>query len=448
MNPAVPSENLGLLFAYYLVKIPIFVITQIRNYMNKYFWKAFLLLLPLCAAVSCDIIGELLQTDPTVFQVTLAEQQLNASKTEVAAKVVCDVKWTAKLEDSSWGSITQTIMSDDKSGIVLISLGFNEGKEKRSNILTVTAGSKTMSLSIDQEGTASLINPAALQLRGTEASTLSFLPGLDWKLATETDWIKLSERTSGLAGIDVNLAISAKEEFIDVGTREGALTFTFDGKYKVTVPVTQYQTDAVILEQEALNVDYNAQTVSVKVDYNTDYTVSTDATWVHRQQPAATKALSVSEESFSIDLNNTSKARTAVVTFTGGEGGKVKTTLTIVQEGRDPILDVTTCGLYGIVGMNYTLKPNTMQTSRILKGDGTYIYRILDFKDLYICEVTGLPVVQEDGSKCTLHVVLTQTGATLMDRSPECLLVGQTDELRWYRVVGGSEYFIIANTIK
>ena len=447
MNPAVPSENLGLLFMYISAKIHIFVFTQIRNHMNKYFWKAFLLLLPLCAAVSCEMLEEMFQVDPTVFEVSLAEPQLNASQTEVAAKVVCDVKWTAKLEDSSWGSISQTIMSDDKSGIVLISLGFNEGKEKRSNTLTVTAGSKTMSLSIDQEGTASLIKPAALQLRGTEASTLSFLPGVDWKLATETDWIKLSERTNGLAGIDVNLAISAKEEFIDVGTREGALTFTFDGKYKVTVPVTQYQTDAVILEQETLNADSKAQTVSVKVDYNTDYTVSTDATWVHRQQAAATKALKVNEESFSIDLNPTSQARTAVVTFTGGEGGKVKTQLTIVQEGHDPILDNTTCGLYNL-SVDIKPQPNSMQTSRILNGDGTYTYRIIEFKDLYICEVTGLPVVQEDGSKCTLHVTLTRGGATKIDRTSECILVGQTDELRWYRVVDDTAYFIIPNTIK
>lgn len=406
------------------------------------------MLLPLLTFVSCEMLEEMLQTEPTVFEASLTEQQLNASQTEVTAKITCDVKWTAKLADSSWGSIAQTLVSENNTGIVVISLGFNEGKEKRSNILNITAGSKTLSLCIDQEGIGSLINPAAIQLRGTEASEVSFMPGVDWKLATETGWVALPERTSGIAGIEAKLAISANEEFIDLGTREGALTFTFDGKYKVTVPVTQYQTDAVILEKSRLEVDSKAQTVSVNVDYNTDYTVSTDATWVHRQQATATKALKVSEESFSIDLNPTSQARTAVVTFTGGEGGKVKTQLTIVQEGHDPILDNTTCGLYGMAGMTYTLQPNSMQASRILNGDGTYTYRIIEFKDLYICHVTGLPVVQAEESKSTLRVVLSQAGVTLLDRSAECLLVGQTDELRWYRVVGDTAYFIIPNTIK
>ena len=311
--------------------------------MKKYFWKAFLLLLPLCAAVSCDVLGEMLQTDPTVFEASMTEQQLNASQTEVTAKVICDVRWTAKLEDSSWGSVSQTLVTDDKSGIVVIDLGFNEGKEKRSNVLTITAGTKTMSLSFDQEGTASLITPAALQLRGTEASSLAFMPGVDWKLATESEWIALPERTSGLAGVDASLSISAKEEFIDLGTRTGSVVFTFDGKYQVSVPVTQYQTDAVILEQETLNADYKAQTLTLKVDSNFDYTVSTEATWVHRAQPAATKALNVSEESFTVDQNPTSQTRTAVVNFAGGEGGKATAKLTIVQEGHDPILDITTC---------------------------------------------------------------------------------------------------------
>ena len=405
------------------------------------------MLLPLLAVMSCEMLEEMLQTDPTVFEASLTEQQLNASQTEVTAKIVCDVKWTAKLADSSWGSISQTLVSENNTGLVVISLGFNEGKEKRSNILNISAGSKTLSLCIDQEGIGSLISPAAIQLRGTEASEVSFLPGVDWKLATESDWIALPERTSGLAGVEAKLSVSANEEFIDLGTREGALTFTFDGKYKVTVPVTQYQTDAVILEQTELEADYKAQTLTVKVDSNTDYTVSTDATWVHRQQTTATKALNVSEESFSIDVNPTSKARTAVVTFTGGKGGKASAKLTIFQGGHDPILDNTTCGLYGIAGMDYTLQPNTMQVSRVLSGN-TFSYRIIEFTDLYLCEVTGLPVVQEDESKCTLHLTVSRAGATLLSIDSECLLVGQSDELRWYRVVGDSAYFIIGNTIK
>ena len=416
--------------------------------MKKFIWKAILLILPLCAAMSCEMLEEIFQTDPTVFEASLTPTQINASQTEVTAKVICDVKWSAKLEDSSWGSIVQTIMSEDKSGIVVINLGFNEGKEKRSNTLTITAGSKTMSLCIDQEGVGSLIKPSPLQLRGTEPVAVGFLPGVDWKLSSDTDWIALPERTSGLAGVDVNLSFAAKEEFIDLGTREGAITFTFDNKYKVSVPVTQYQTDAVILEQTRLEVDSKAQTVTVKVDYNTDYTVSTDATWVHRQQVTATKALKVSEESFSIDLNPTSQPRTAVVTFTGGEGGKVKTQLTIVQEGHDPILDITTCGLYNIGGKNYTVQPNLMQASRILNGDGTYQYKLLMYQDLTLCTLSSIPQEQENDTVRTLRIIVTRTGATLADVSAECTLIGQNDELRWYRVTGGSEYFIIPNSIK
>ena len=398
--------------------------------------------------MSCDQLMEMMQMEPTIFDVSLTETQLNASQTEVTVKVLCDIKWSAKLSDSSWGEIKETVFSEGNTGIVVIGLGFNEGKDTRSNVITVTAGTKTASLAIDQGGLADLIKPSSLQIRGTEAATLDFKPGVNWTLSSDTEWIALPERTSGLAGVDVSLSVSAKEEFVDVGTREGALTFTFDGKHTVSVPVTQYQTDAVILEATKLEANSKAQTVSVKVDYNTDYTVTTDATWIHRQDPVPTKALNVGEEYFSIDANPTSKARTAEVVFAGGEGGKVTAKLTIVQEGHDPILDITTIGLFGVSGMDVQIQPNSMQASRTLNGDGTYTYRIIEFNDLYICEVTGLPVVQEDESKCSLRLTITKAGASYMDRSSECLLVGQTDELRWYRVVGDSAYFIIPNTIK
>ena len=404
------------------------------------------MLLPLCIAVSCDQIMEMMQTGPTVFEVSLTETQLNASHTETSVKVKCDFKWTAKLEDSSWGSITETTVWGD-DGIVVINLGFNKDAASRSNTLTITSGKTSKSVDIRQGGLDDLIKPSSIQLRGTEASELSFLPGVDWKLATETGWIALPERTSGLAGIEAKLSVSANEEFIDLGTREGALTFTFDDKYTVTVPVTQYQTDAVILESTRLEADYKAQSLTMKVDSNTDYTVSTEASWVHRQSSCSTKALNVSEELFAIEENPTSTTRTAVVTFTGGEGGKATAELTIVQEGYDSILDNRTCGVYGF-GIDYQLQPNTMQTSRTLNGDGTYTYTLLLFTDMTVCRLSGLPVVQDDGSSCTLRLSVTRAGTSLLDRSAECVLVGQDDDLRWYRVSGGAQYFIIGNTIK
>ena len=403
------------------------------------------MLLPLCIAVSCDQIMEMIQTGPTVFEVSLTETQLNASHTETSVKVKCDFKWTAKLEDSSWGSITETTVWGD-DGIVVISLGFNKDAASRSNTLTITSGKSSKSVDIRQGGLDDLIKPSSIQLRGTEASELSFLPGVDWKLATETGWIALPERTSGLAGIEAKLSVSANEEFIDLGTREGALTFTFGDKYTVAVPVTQYQTDAVILESTRLEADYKAQSLTMKVDSNTDYTVSTEASWVHRQSPCSTKALNVSEELFAIEENPTSATRTAVVTFTGGEGGKATAELTIVQEGYDSILDNRTCGVYGF-GIDYQLQPNTMQTSRTLNGDGTYTYTLLLFTDMTVCRLSGLPVVQDDGSSCTLRLSVTRAGTSLLDRSAECVLVGQDDDLRWYRVSGGAQYFIIGNTI-
>ena len=406
------------------------------------------MLLPLCIAVSCDQIMEMIQTGPTVFEVSLTETQLNASHTETSVKVKCDFKWTAKLEDSSWGSIQETTVWGD-DGIVVINLGFNKNAASRSNTLTITSGKSSKCVDIRQGGLDDLIKPSSIQLRGTEPASISFMPGLDWTLTTKTDWIVLPDPVFGFRDNEAVVSIKAKDEFIDVGSREGSviLDFHLPDQYQVVIPVVQYQTDAVILETDRFAAESKAQTLTLRVDSNTDYTVSTQATWVHRQDPVSTKAMNVSEETFAIDENPTSTARSAVVTFTGGSEGKVTAELTIVQEGYDPILDNRTCGVYGF-GIDYQLQPNTMQTSRTLNGDGTYTYTLLLFTDMTVCRLSGLPVVQDDGSSCTLRLSVSRAGVSLLDRSAECVLVGQDDELRWYRVSGGAQYFIIGNTIK
>lgn len=418
-----------------------------ENMMKSIIRKAFLLLIPL--AVSCDQLMEMLQTEPTVFQVSLTSDSINASQTEVSAKIVCDIKWTAKLQDSSWGSIKETVVAGDNTGIVVIDLGFNQSGESRSNVLVVTAGSKTSSVSIVQEGTETLFKPGKIQLRGVDAATLNFMPGTEWKMTSAPEWMDTPSRLSGLAGVEATMSIKAKEEFVDVGSRNGVINFTFDGKYNVSLPVEQYQTDAIILETTGTEIDCKAQTVSFKVDFNTEYTVSCDEDWIHAVNPSpSTKALNVGEVTISVDENPTSRLRVAHVNIAGGEQGKLVSEFTITQNGRDKILDKTECGLYGVSGTDYIVQPNLMQATRTLNGDGTYSYTILLYKDLMYCTLSGLPVVQEDETRCTLHLTISTLAKTLVDRTAECVLVGQSQDLRWYRVVNGSEYFIIGNCIQ
>ena len=241
-----------------------------------------LILLPLVLWVSCltkretavvtdkDKVPEQ-PTEPTQFEATLSEALFNASQTLLTVTVTCDMDWSAKLEDASWGAMgVVQKAADGHGGTVTVDLGFNTGKETRSNKVILTSGTAKLTKEFVQQGVDELVKPSALYLRGTQEGVLQFTPGMPWKVELADDsWLE-AHPFEGAAGGPVSVSISAKEESVEKENRSGSVKIIFGGKYEVLVPVTQAgnddllnQTGRVIqLEDDLVEAEANVTQVS------------------------------------------------------------------------------------------------------------------------------------------------------------------------------------------
>lgn len=417
--------------------------------MKKIIWKASLFLLSLVTCLSCngvafefyqDIVPG--QKDPTVFAATLSAEEVNASQTAITLAVSCDQPWTVKLEDASWAKLGTVEAGTGYNGKLSIDLGFHTGTQVRRNAVVLSSGSTTLRRAFVQTGIGELVQPAALQLRGTRADTLRFFPGMDWTAqAADAPWLSFPDGKSGKAGEQARLAVAALEEYQD-GQREAAVKLVFGGQYELSVPVTQYQTDALILPAaEALLDAKGPQVLTVEVDANVDYTVTVEGhlSWVRYEGPAPTKAITRTAEQFTVEANPTSAPRDARILFTAANG--LSATFVLHQEGRDPLLDQTVCTVC-YDNLQVGVRPNTAQVSCRVKGDA-YSWSVRDIPARTVCTVSGIPVRLEEDAACTLVLSCRQGDAILIDRQVDFVLIGQDRNLRWFRSVDGKGYAIV-----
>ena len=378
----------------------------------------------------------------------------NATQTELSVLVYTDVAWTAELEDPSWCRILNLRQESDHTGEFTLSFIFNDSEDPRTSAVIIKCGTQTERKEFMQTGLPDLFQPHPLRLRSTEAAELVFTPFMDWTLdVSESDeqWLLLPEARSGAAGKKVKLSLAAREEFVDVGTREGTLLFTFGPEKKqVSVPVLQYQKDAIFLGEEAVSLEFFPSTFSIGVDTNIEFSVDLGgADWVHLDGVTPTKVLDHSEAVFSVDRNEGELARSTVIRFagTGENGAGPAGEVTLTQAGKDPILNVSTEGIYGVGGYDYILEPNVAQSSRTTLGDGNYIYRLLHLDKRAVCTVGSIPEDLADGAAATLHITLYRNEITLVNTDIDCIQLGSDADLRWLKgnlSQNVNWYFIVA----
>ena len=330
--------------------------------------------------------------DPDVFQVTLEQSHVNAATLAIVVTVTCDQEWTAVLTDGSWCELGEPVTGEDNVSTFSLLLGFNTSETARHNTLIVKSGNKETRHLFSQDGTAGLFTPGILQLRGTEAGTVTFTTSLDWTASAREDWLQLLQ-ASGKAGEPGLLRVAARDEFVDVGFRRDTVTILFDGTYSLKVPVTQYQKDVVILGTESVALDYTAQSFTVETDSNVDYTIHADDDWIHPVTTPGTRSLNHGTDLFTVDENPLREPRIGSVTFMSvtADGAAMNSAFTVVQTARHPLLWHTACGLYGLDGKDIVCQPNSWQSSVRKLPDGTFSFRLLHPESLTVHALDGIP---------------------------------------------------------
>lgn len=148
--------------------------------------------------------------------------------------------------------------------------------------------------------------------------------------ATCKDWIS-QVGTKALATEKLAFSIAANESY---DNREGKITIKqTDGNLSETIVVKQKQTDVILIPTSEYNLSNEAQTLSIEVQSNIQFEVSSATEWIHYVE---TKALSTSTIELSIDANESYYSRQGQITVIGREGN-IQSIIRIYQEQTDAL---------------------------------------------------------------------------------------------------------------
>lgn len=396
-------------------------------------------LFPVLAALACQSESEKM---PEVLRLLPEKTTLGALETEVSVKVECDLKtWTVELSDPTWGEVEIQTVTKKSGGTLVFRMGANTAEESRKNTLILKAGKGEYNKTITQGGLKEFFQPRSLQLSGTAESGISFNPPSSWtaEIVQGSEWLVL-KTPSGSAG-NATLAVVAKDPNEAVGSREGSIRVTI-GSYRLDIPVVQGQKDVILSGDTDLAYSFEGREITVRTQYNIDYQVTTSAKWI---KYVTTKApLHEKEETFLLEENEGPEARTGTIRFapfasSDSHSADVSLTVTVTQGGKDPILNITQPGLYGVGGMDYALGTDGWnQLARKQEADGTLRFRLLNAVSLSAVTLSG---IREEAS-CNLHALLQSRERTLLEEDYPASLIYTKDGLGWFKV-SDQTYFIV-----
>ena len=383
------------------------------------------LLLPLLALAATSCVAP--EKEATVLYVTVPAINVSAVDTHLDAIVTCDAKWTVTLDDESWARIEST-EANSQGGIFRIVFGPNASEDSRRVGLVTKSGEKVFSLVITQGGASSFFSPRKITISGAESGFTRFTTPSAWsaEVTEGKDWLTL-KTTSGSAGI-VNLECVPADANENVGARTANIKVHI-GDIAFDVPVTQGQKDVIYLEP-GTNIDmpYEGGEFSVLTKSNVNYSIACSDRWV---QHATTKALNEATEQFTVNRNPGADTRVASIAFRA-EG--ILTTITVTQEGHDPILDIYTPTLSGIFGYSCEFGQDYWnQSLSRTSATGEYSYTFMSSKFLSVYEIAGIDTTAEVGDTFDIKVIRQEKAQRGTERSLTVTVVGADDSLMWLR---------------
>ena len=377
---------------------------------------------------------------PGVFALHPSTETPDALQTSVTLELECDFHWTAELLDSSWGTLITQEVKEGEGGTLLFKMNANLEDAPRENTIIVKAGKGELRQKITQGGMDTFFSPRELVMKGTDEYAISFNAPTTWtaRITDGTDWLRL-KNTLGDAGPS-RLVCFAKDANENLGTRRAYVKISI-GLNMFLLTVDQVQKDVVLSTDTDICVPFDRTNLSVQTRYNVDYQVSTSAPWIAW---VPTKApLSEAQENFSLTENRSAEARSAQILFTSEGHPDASLTITVTQDGKDPITDVTTPGLYGTEFGDATRGTEGWnQTSYLKKADGSVRVRMFNAAMLTVITLTGYNENFERGKQFDLKAAVQMGGISLANETYPVTLVHSTSELVWLKGENG-EYCVL-----
>lgn len=400
--------------------------------MRRYFYLIILLAASALLS-SCDWGIQIYRpTTPSLFVVNQNTErfEVGPEAQEQVVYISSDLLWYATLKDGSWCTLGEQSYYNEFTTSLTFRVQANNSTESRIDSLIVISGTETRKIAIVQNNVNSLIDTDEIELYSTLPVQYKFNAKGAWTVEQSGDWFTVSPDSYSTGNI---VTFTAKEDNRNTQQREGSVTFKLGG-LSLTLPVRQIITETVIVENKGVALESQGGQFKIHTRTNVDYTVTSDAQWL---QVLGTRALLEFDEYFNAEENINSVSRTGHITFRYGD---IIETVTVTQNAREAILDITTPGFYGI-GRDYVYIKGQSQTSRLTNASGRS-FRLIYPSSGIVLELKGVPVSLTVGDILNLTFSVWQSGQRLISQAIQVKVVGEDDKLIWLKN-SANTYFIL-----
>jgi hypothetical protein len=400
--------------------------------MRRYFYLIFLLTAGALVS-SCDWGIQIYRpTTPSLFVVNQNTErfEVGPEAQEQVVYISSDLLWYATLKDGSWCTLGEQSYYNEFTTSLTFRVQANNSTESRIDSLIVISGTETRKIAIVQNNVNSLIDTDEIELYSTLPVQYKFNAKGAWTVEQKGDWFTVSPDSYSTGNI---VTFTAKEDNRNTQQREGSVTFKLGG-LNLTIPVRQIITETVIVESKGVTLESQGGQFKIHTRTNVEYTVTSDAEWL---QVLGTRALLEFDEYFNAEANMNNVSRTGHITFRYGD---IIETVTVTQNAREAILDITTPGFYGI-GRDYVYIKGQSQSSRLTNASGRS-FRLIYPSSGLVLELKGVPVSLNIGEILNLTISAWQNGQRVISQAVQVKVVGEDDKLIWLKN-SANTYFIL-----
>ena len=339
-------------------------------------------------------------------------------KANVPYRVNTDADWMVQAVSGSSDEIVFTVST-------------NESTSSREATITVTSedGNLVRTVQVVQEGDAVYldVSPSFLSLTSSSQTiSLQVETNTHYRLSSDASWLVCD--MTGLGNwSNPSFTVSANEL---TSSREATITVTSEDGSLVRIAQVAQKGEAVYLDVSPsfLSLTSSSQTISLQVETNTRYRLSSDASWLVCDM---TGLGNWSNPSFTVSANESTSSREATITVTSEDGSLVRT-VQVVQKGEAVYLDVSPSSLSPLTSNSQTISLQVETNTR---------YRLSSDASWLVCDMTGLgnwsnpsftvsanestssreatiTVTSEDGSLVRTVQVVQKGEAVYLDVSP------------------------------
>ena len=272
-------------------------------------------------------------------------------KANVPYRVNTDADWMVQAVSGSSDEIVFTVSA-------------NESTSFREATITVASedGSLVRTVQVVQEGEAVYldVSPSFLSLTSSSQTiSLQVETNTHYRLSSDASWLVCD--MTGLGNwSNPSFTVSANEL---TSSREATITVTSEDGSLVRIAQVAQKGEAVYLDVSPsfLSLTSSSQTISLQVETNTRYRLSSDASWLVCDM---TGLGNWSNPSFTVSANESTSSREATITVTSEDGNLVRT-VQVVQEGEAVYLDVSPSNISATAEggkFTFTVNSNTQYT--------------------------------------------------------------------------------------